>query len=66
MGQVVRIVHNTQAAGLSHETRAAGLSHETPDSGIQCEIPGSAVTVSAIALRTGGIRPGGLVETGRG
>ncbi|MBD5205013.1 MAG: hypothetical protein HDS84_01355 [Bacteroidales bacterium] len=57
MGQVVRIVHNTQAAGLSHET---------PDSGIQCEMPGSAVTVSAIALRTGGIRPGGLVETDRG
>lgn len=31
--------------------------------GMNCQLPGCATTVSAIASATGGIRPGGLIET---
>lgn len=33
--------------------------------GLNCQIPGSVASVSAIASATGGIRPGGLIETDR-
>lgn len=31
--------------------------------GVRCHVPGAPATVSALAGATGGIRPGGLVET---
>ena len=33
--------------------------------GLKCQMPGHAATISAIASTTGGIRPGGLMETDR-
>lgn len=33
--------------------------------GMNCQLPGCATTVSAIASATGGIKPGGLIETDR-
>lgn len=33
--------------------------------GLNCQIPGCAASVSAIASASGGIRPGGLIETDR-
>ncbi len=37
----------------------------TGTGGLNCQIPGSVASVSAIASATGGIRPGGLLETDR-
>lgn len=44
---------------------APGVSVTTGNVGLQTHIPGACVTVSAVASATGGIRPGGLIETDR-
>ena len=36
---------------------------ETGTEGLKCQMPGCAATISVIASATGGIRPGGLIET---
>ena len=38
---------------------------QTGTGGLKCQMPGYAATISAIASTTGGIRPGGLIETDR-
>ena len=38
---------------------------QTGTGGLQCQMPGYAATISAIASATGGIRPGGLIESDR-
>ena len=38
---------------------------QTGTGGLGCQLPGCAATVSAVAAATGGIRPGGLIETDR-
>ncbi|MDE7441690.1 MAG: hypothetical protein K2M69_05970 [Muribaculaceae bacterium] len=54
MGIVVKIVKSS----------ASGACGGT--GGLDCHISGQGATVSAIASATGGIRPGGLIETDRG
>ena len=38
---------------------------QTGTGALKCQMPGCAATISAIAHATGGIRPGGLIETDR-
>lgn len=52
--------------GIVVKTVGSGHPETNPGSGgLKCQMPGYAATVSAIASTTGGIRPGGLIETDR-
>ena len=53
MPQVVKVVK-----GVPQEAM-------TGTAGLKCQIPACAITVGAIASSTGGIRPGGMIETDR-
>ena len=54
MPQVVKIV------------KTPAQEAQTGTGGLKCQMPGYAATISAIASTTGGIRPGGLIETDQG
>lgn len=62
MGMVVRI-----AKGMPPEPHSAFLSKPpaAASGGHKCHLAGTGATVCAIALASGGIRPGGLIETDR-
>lgn len=53
MAQVVKIVKGGSSGAL------------IGSGGRECQLPGMGATVSGIASATGGIRPGGLMETDR-
>ena len=53
MPQVVKIV------------KTPAQQAQTGTGGLQYQMPGYAATISAVASTTGGIRPGGLIESDR-
>ena len=53
---------------LSLHSRHYGMEPpqvRTGTGGLGCQLPGCVASVSAVAAATGGIRPGGLIETDR-